>query len=135
MILLRLRKNSSSVEIKEMFLRKSSMKSICYQIAMVWFFMKILCVPFRHPQPPCPTPKGAIMVLAKVKCTSIPGFSLATSTLHHESLHNRFLPPLATQPVRSPFPLLTHLSCLCYLGIIAERLTAKRGKMYSANIF
>lgn len=72
LILLKLRKNSSSVEIREMFLRKSSVKNICYQIAMVWFFMRILCVPFRHPQPPCPTPKGAIIVLTRGGVTSIP---------------------------------------------------------------
>lgn len=38
---------------------------------MVWFFMRILCVPFRHPQPPCPTPKGAIIVLARGGVTLI----------------------------------------------------------------
>ena len=34
-------------------------------------FMRILCVPFRHPQPPCPTPKGAIIVLARGGVTLI----------------------------------------------------------------
>ena len=37
---------------------------VCCRITMVGFIKKILCVPFRHPQPPCPTPKGAIIVLA-----------------------------------------------------------------------